>query len=518
MADRSDEGLPPTLSAASVARRPRLRPGIALAVLLAAVIGAALSIEVAARCLFGAWVPPSLHVAVLVVAYELATGSVLVGMARARLARDRAAKRGDSRAPGAPSAAAVSVLIAAYNEASDSEERGIVATVRALAAQTGVSFEVLVGDDGSQDRTFDSLVHAFDLRPAEDGHRGELVRTDGAGVTVRAFRFAHAGKGATLNALASRAAHEVLVTLDADTAPDAHALSSLASAFDDPRVEMAAGVLCVRNADSFLAGYQRAEYRKNAVMRLGWSALGALEQVPGAFAGVRAESFREAGGFPTDSLTEDYELAYRIVQRLALSGRVPVVVTVPSARVFTEVPTTVGGLLRQRTRWFAGFLSTLLRFRDLIGQARAGGFGVVRFPLKVFEALMPILAFASLFAVVHAARSSALPVSRIALGIVAVKWLWDLAFSTVALRLLRRVGPRGSGDPADDARWKEWVCATTEAFAYTWLRYLAALRAYGWAVWRVRTWEPSREPTLGTSGRIPLTPRSAGPRSSSTAS
>jgi cellulose synthase/poly-beta-1,6-N-acetylglucosamine synthase-like glycosyltransferase len=422
-----------------------------------------------------------------------------VGMARARLARDRAAEREHARASRTPSAAAVSVLIAAYNEASDSEDRGIVATVRALAAQTCVSFEVLVGDDGSQDRTYDSLVHAFDLRATEDGHRGELVRTDGTGVPIRSFRFAHAGKGATLNALASRASHEVLVTLDADTMPGAYALSSLASAFDDPRVEMAAGVLSVRSADSLLARYQRAEYRKNAVMRLGWSALGALEQVPGAFAGVRAASFREAGGFPTDSLTEDYEIAYRLVQRFAATGRVPIVVTVPSARAFTDVPTTVGGLLRQRTRWFAGFLSTLFRFRGLIGQTRAGGFGVVRFPLKVFEALMPILAFASLFAIVHAAGSPVLSVSRIALGIVVVKWLWDLTFYAVALRLGGRVGAPGPGDLADDARSKEWICAMTEAFTYIWIRYLAALRAYGWVMRRVRTWEPSR-PSSGRAG------------------
>jgi cellulose synthase/poly-beta-1,6-N-acetylglucosamine synthase-like glycosyltransferase len=504
---RPDAVLPPTLSAASLARRPRQRPGTALAILLSAVVGAALAIESAALHLLGAYVPPSLHVAVLVLAYELATGSVLLWMAGARLARDRAAERRDSGASGIPPAAAVSVLIAAYNEASDSEARGIVATVRALAAQTGVSFEVLVGDDGSQDRTYDSLVHAFDLRPTEDGHRGDLVRTDGTDVTVRVFRLAHAGKGATLNALASRASHEVLVTLDADTAPDAHALSLLASAFDDPRVEMAAGVLSVRNADSLLARYQRAEYLKNAVMRLGWSALGALEQVPGAFAGFRAASFREAGGFPTDSLTEDYEMAYRLVERFAASGSVPIVVTVPSARAFTDVPTTVGGLLRQRTRWFAGFLSTLFRFRGLIGRVRAGGFGVVRFPLKVFEALVPMLAFASLVAIVHAARSPALAVSRIALGIVAVKWLWDMTFYAVALRMGRRIGARGPDDLADDARWKDWSCAATEAFAYTWIRYLAALRAYGWAMRRVRTWEPSRRRDL-RSGERRVAPRS----------
>jgi hypothetical protein len=106
---------------------------------------------------------------------------------------------------------------------------------------------------------------------------------------------------------------------------------------------------------------------------------------------------------------------------------------------------------------------------------------------------MPILAFASVFAIVRAAGSPVLSVSRIALGIVAVKWLWDLTFSVVALRLGRPVGSWGPGDLAEDARWKERICATTEAFGYIWIRYLAALRAYGWAMRRVRTWEPSRE-------------------------
>jgi cellulose synthase/poly-beta-1,6-N-acetylglucosamine synthase-like glycosyltransferase len=458
-----------------------MRPAVALTVLFSALACAVLLLEAGARHLAGTYAPPSLQLPLLVVAYELATGSVVLCAALVRLARDRATER-------ARSAPAASVLIAAYNEVGDSEDRGIVATVRALAAQRGLSFEVLVGDDGSEDRTYESVVHALGLRPTGDGHGGDLVRTDGTGMPVRVFRFPHAGKGATLNALAGRAAHEVLVTLDADTSPDSYALASLASAFDDPRVDMASGVLSVRGTSSLLTSYQRAEYRKDAISRLGWSALGALEQVPGAFAGIRAASFREAGGFPTDSLTEDYEIAFRLVQRFAQSGRVPVVVTVPSARALTDVPTTVGGLLRQRTRWFAGFLSTLFRFRDLIGKGGTGAFGLVRFPLKVFEALIPVLGFGSLVAIVHGASSS-LPVARIALGIVALKCGWDLTFHAVARRL------DGTGS-AKDPEWQESLCAMTDAFTYLWLRYTAALRAYGWALRRVKTWEPSREAAI----------------------
>ena len=56
-----------------------------------------------------------------------------------------------------------------------------------------------------------------------------------------------------------------------------------------------AGVVTVGNArgGNWLALHQHAEYVKNAVQRVGWAALGGLEQVPGAFAALRAE---RAGG------------------------------------------------------------------------------------------------------------------------------------------------------------------------------------------------------------------------------
>ena len=205
--------------------------------------------------------------------------------------------------------------------------------------------------------------------------------------------------------------------MDADTSPADGALAHLASAFLDPRVESAAGVVTVRNATSLLTRHQYAEYVKNSIIRIGWSALGALEQVPGASPGCARDAFRAVGGFPVDSLTEDYELTYRLVDRGVALGRVPVVVTVPRAQAFTDVPVTVRGFVRQRTRWFAGFLSTLFRFRHLIGRRGAGGFGIVRLPLKLLDAVLPVLAFASLVVIVRGASSPVLSLSRVAIGI-----------------------------------------------------------------------------------------------------
>jgi hypothetical protein len=203
-------------------------------------------------------------------------------------------------------------------------------------------------------------------------------------------------------------------------------------------------------------------------------------------------------GFPTDSLTEDYELTYRLVDRGVKEGRIPVVATVLGAQAFTDVPVTFKGFVRQRTRWFAGFLSTLFRFRHLIGRPRAGGFGVVRLPLKLVDAVLPLIAFASLVVVVRGAFSSSISLSRVAIGLFLLRWVWDLLFYGTALRYSKRMGDAVAARRVAPPAWEGWLYTSTEALTYVWLKHAATLRAYTWAARRARTWEPSRE------GPVPL--------------
>jgi|GEM_PF-6198797 len=115
----------------------------------------------------------------------------------------------------------------------------------------------------------------------------------------------------------------------------------------------------------------------------------------------------QAGGPVDDRATEDYQLTYRLLARGARDGVVPVVAAVPGAQVCTEAPRTLAGFVRQRTRWFAGFLSPLARFRGLVGERRAGAFGLVRLPLKVAEATLPVLTRATLLTGLRAALRGA---------------------------------------------------------------------------------------------------------------
>jgi GT2 family glycosyltransferase len=420
--------------------------------------------------------PPAgwLHAGAAWVAYDLGITAVLAVAVAWRL---RAALPTVSAPP------ALSVLVAAYDEAEH-----IVPTVRALSAQTGVAFEILVGDDGSRDATFDLLRAAFDLSPVD----GALWRGAAEGQPLSVLRLPHAGKGATLNALAAHARYPVLVTVDADTLPAPHALARLAAAFDDPAVTCAAGVVTVRDArGGWLLRHQSTEYLRTAFVRIGWAALGALEQVPGAFTGVRADAFAAAGGFPTDSLTEDYELTYRLIARGVRDGVVPVVAAVPGAQVFTEAPRTLAGFVRQRTRWFAGFLSTLARFRGLVGERRAGAFGLVRLPLKLAEATLPVLTWATLLTGLGAASLGA---SRAALALFALRAAFDVGTYALARRASSHLGDAAASAAVSPGPVVGAFTVLTEALGYLWLRQFGALRGWLWALRRATHWEPSRTP------------------------
>ena len=415
----------------------------------ALLIGAARHLE--------AHVGVGLAVALFFVAQEL--GTLIVVASAAARARPTAPV-GDRPA--------VSVLIAALDEVDS-----IVASVRSVLAQQGVELEVIVADDGSTDGTADLVERTF-------------------GDRVRVLRLPHGGKGAALERARSVARHPVLVTVDADTELAPNALADLAAAFVDPRVEAAAGAVVPRDPSNLLVRFQITEYLKNTLVRSGWSALGALDQIPGALAALRASSLDRAGGFPIDSLTEDYEVAFRLHALAAREGRRILIPTVPTARAYTEPPRTLAGLVRQRTRWFAGFLSTLWRFRALIGRPRAGTFGLVRLPLKVVDAVLPPIGLVSLVSLVAGLASGQPMLSALSLLLLVVRAITDAIVQTLAIVLHARA--HGAADPVPAPAWP-WLVTTAllESWSYAWLKQLAVLRAYSFALSRVRTWERARE-------------------------
>ncbi|MFS8100251.1 bifunctional polysaccharide deacetylase/glycosyltransferase family 2 protein [Lentzea alba] len=276
---------------------------------------------------------------------------------------DRRLRRESALAPPPWIAPPVSVVIPAYNEAVN-----IAATVRSLAANTHCAdVEIIVVDDGSTDGTAD---------------RAEELNLPG--VTV--IRQANQGKPAALNAGIRRARHDVLVLLDGDTIFEPGTIGELVQPFADEQVGAVSGNAKVGNRKRLLGRWQHLEYCAGSNLdRQILHALRCIPTVPGAVGAFRRAALTDVGGVSDDTLAEDTDLTMAVTRagwRVAYR---------PQAKAWTEAPTTVRGLFRQRYRWSYGTFQAMWKHRGaLVESGPMGRFGLLY--LFAFHLLLPLLA------------------------------------------------------------------------------------------------------------------------------
>lgn len=320
--------------------------------------------------------PWSWLVGITYVAYESwLTGRLFASSRRAVLTATPTVQQGE--------APALAVLIAARNECS-----GMPATLEELARQMRPGDEVLVVDDGSTDDTLAWLEQTYALVWESD-----LARST-THPFLRVQRQVNRGKARSLNTALALTTAPVVMTIDADTLPDAGALDAVRRSFSDPAVEVACGVLrplCQHGWSTwFFAIFQRLEYRRSYLWRMGWMRDRTLVLVSGAFAVFRRPLLEEVGGFDPLSKAEDYELLFRLHHAAATRGQVLGAVVISDARAITDAPGTVRQFLRQRTRWFAGFIETMVRHRGMVGNPACGRLGTYHLLVKTVDLLLPL--------------------------------------------------------------------------------------------------------------------------------
>ncbi len=375
---------------------------------------------------------------------------------------------------------ALTVLIAAHNE-----RTCIFDTLDSVFAQTGVGgLRVIVASDGSTDGMNERLIARYGLATDSEPWRWR-------GENFCLLALPKLGKGGVLNAALSEADTPVVATLDADTRLAPGALAALADAFRAPEVTAAGGFVYVRNAarGPWLVRYQYWEYVKNFMWRIGLAHLGVCLQVSGAFGAFRADVLREVGGFSGASLVEDYEIIYRMHERLRRAGRAYRVEVVPDAVAFTDSPDTVPTFVHQRTRWFTGFLQTLWEYRRMVGDPRMGALGFLMLPIKCVDAILPLWGFLSLAILLAATLGGSAHWQRAALGLFALRWTVDLVLSGIMWTWHRRLFPARGHELTGPVLGLHMA---TEGLVFNWFRQIAVLNAYGWFVRRVRKWHQPR--------------------------
>jgi len=374
-------------------------------------------------------------------------------------------------APAAPGARpSIGVIIAAHNEATV-----LPATIAALLAQSDPPDRILLADDGSTDATAEVLAAAYGLSaPAAGGVARSPLQPCLAWLPL-----AHGGKARALNAALLQLDTDIILSVDADTLLDVHAVGAVRRAFAaEPALAAVTGILTPRCKDSFsgrcLQWFQTYEYIRNFLSRFAWMQLDCLLLISGAFAGFRRESVLAVGGFDPACLVEDYELIHRLRRHAVAQGQDWRFRVLGDAQARTEAPGSVGAFLRQRRRWFGGFLQTQYWYRAMVGDARHGYLGTLMLPVKAIDTLQPLYGLTAFFLLVFAAatrRGDILaPAAALVLGKIAI----DLLFHLWSVHLYRR----WVGDAARASLGWALLAALVEPFTFQLLRHSGA--ALGW--------------------------------------
>ena len=395
-------------------------------------------------------------------------------------------ERTDFRASGGVT---LGVIVAAHNEVAV-----LPITLAALLAQSGPPDEIVVADDGSTDDTPALMLRLYGLAaPA----LGTLSPPSPTHPTLRWLRLARGGKAMALNAAILQMTTDTVLTVDGDTLLEAGAIDAVRVAFSsEPALVAATGVLAPV-CDASVVGrlfqwFQTYEYMRNFLSRYAWMRVDSLLLISGAFAGFRRQALVEVGGFDADCLVEDYELIHRLRRYADLNGFGWTTRVLGDARARTEAPGNTGAFLRQRRRWFGGFLQTQYWYRDMVGDKRYGWLGMAMLPVKAVDTLQPLYGLTAFFLLLfYLARSigtGTLGVLAPVGGVIAAKIVVDLMFHMWSVHLYRRwaesdTGANGAsgvgGGKRPRASFGYALLATlAEPFTFQILRHTGA--AWGW--------------------------------------
>ena len=255
----------------------------------------------------------------------------------------------------------VTVIVPAYNE-----EHTIEKTIRSLLNldYPKDKLDIIVVDDGSTDNTF---------KVAKKFASDQLI----------VIRKKNGGKATAMNLGIKMSTTDFIGCLDADSfvAPDA--LKKMVGYFNNKKVTAVTPSLKVHNAKTVLQKVQMIEYLIGVFLRKSFSLLGSIHVTPGPFTIYRKEFFKKYGGFDENNLTEDIEIALRIQSKNHM------IENAMNASVYTVAPDNWNDLMKQRLRWYMGFIDNVAKYTRLFGK-KHGNLGILIMPASLLSVALVV--------------------------------------------------------------------------------------------------------------------------------
>ena len=325
---------------------------------------------------------------------------------------------------GCPLAPPISILVPAHNE-----EKSICPAVRNLLDLDYPGTEIIIINDGSSDKTLQRIQEGFCLRPVRTVYvpqaktapvRG-LYRSEVDPRLVVVDKESGGSKADAVNAGLNAATAPYVCVVDADSVLERDALLRImVPVLADPkRVVAVGGIVRVLNGSEVEGGrirrvrlprksieaIQVVEYlRAFLIGREAWARGNMLMIISGAFGVFRTDLVRTVGGYRASAIGEDFDLVARFHRYLRDNHADYQVQFVPDPVCWTEVPSDLRSLARQRSRWQKGLLDVLWPNRDMLFRRRYGRIGWLALPyLWLFELLAPVVEIGGLITIALAA-------------------------------------------------------------------------------------------------------------------
>lgn len=194
-------------------------------------------------------------------------------------------------------------------------------------------------------------------------------------------------KAEVLNHGIKHATGKIVAIVDADSAPEKYSFLKMVSKFEDKGVAGVTSAVLVKNQRNFIERMQSIEYAIIAWARKLLEFLGCVYVTPGALSMYRTDLMKKERGFDKNVLTEDIEIAWRLLKR----GYI--IKMALNAKVFTIVPSTIKKWWHQRVRWHIGGLQTAIKHSNLIGKGKYGLLGLFVTPFFTLSFVVSLAGF-----------------------------------------------------------------------------------------------------------------------------
>ena len=318
----------------------------------------------------------------------------------------------------------ISVIVPAHNE-----QQCIVSSVLSILRLDYPNLEVVIVNDGSTDRTLDELISHFDLRRANVLYVPSVPCAPTRGIylsqsyprLIVVDKEPGGNKADANNAGINAATSPYVCILDADAVLERDALLRMMVVIlsDPERVGAAGGIVRAVNGSLVREGELRdvrlprrpveiiqvVEYLRAFLLgREAWARLRMLPNISGAFGVFRRDLLIRVGGYRSRAVAEDFDLVTRLHRFFREQHMDYRIEFVPDPVCWTEVPSDLRSLARQRARWQKGLFDVLQRNADMLFRSPYGRVGSFSLPYQwIFELFAPVFELLGLTAIVLAA-------------------------------------------------------------------------------------------------------------------